>query len=359
MSRLKAWITLITKLGPIGSVGKRFEKVNRFLILHSLENDGFFDFLDQSQSLQEFEEGLNYKETKYLKEVLDTLVEDDETLISFDETTGKYTKHPKFKIPALKDLLSVSDFEKIYNAARVPKDFARQLPRRLKGEKVTFADRLDEVGPHLFDYDEALTNKLYSALRKVTFAFTPPKKVPGESLLDIGCGAGRETAEMWIMFEGKKKITAIDAVASFIETARNDFAEILVEVLRTTMKGSLAPELTSDNYPKFKAMRAESLEFEDNSFDAIYFQQILHWTSDPRAAILEMGRVLKPGGIVLGNQGTLPIDTPYMQLNMRVHEEVTGFFSHEDFLRWLEEAKIVDYKRTTLAGVFRAQKAKS
>ncbi|MHA2227020.1 MAG: class I SAM-dependent methyltransferase [Candidatus Hodarchaeales archaeon] len=357
MGRLKAWFTLLTKLGPIGNVGKRFEKVNRFLILHSLGNDGFFDFLKIPKTFQEIIDGMGYKDSDYLKEVLNTLIQDKELVVTYDEIAQKYVKHSQFNLPALKDLLSVSDFERIYNAARVPKDFAKQLPKRLKGEKVTFADRLDDVGPHLFDYDEALTNKLYSALRKVCFAYTPPKKVKGETLLDIGCGAGRETAELWIMFQGKKKISAIDAVASFIETARNEFAEILMEISRTTMKGVLYPELTTENYPEFKAMRAEKLDFEDNSFDAIFFQQILHWTSDPRNAVLEMGRVLKPGGIIIGNQGTLPVDTPYMQLNIRVHEEVTGFFPYDSFLQWMKEANLVDYTQTTLAGVFRAYKS--
>ncbi|MHA2330702.1 MAG: methyltransferase domain-containing protein [Candidatus Hodarchaeales archaeon] len=359
MGKIKAWYMLITKLGTVGNVANRFERVNRFLILHSLETNGFIEFMSEPRTIQEIIDGMGYKETNYLKEVLNTLVNDKEVVITYDETTGKYSKHPKFKMPRLKDLLSVSDFEKIYNAARVPKDFSKQLPKRLKGEKVTFAERLDEVGPQLFDYDEALTNRLYTALRNVTFAFTPPKKVLGSEVLDIGCGAGRETAELWLKFQGKKRITAVDPVASFIETASNDFAEILIEVARTTMKGKAIPELTKDNYPDFKAMRAEQLEFDDNSFDAIYFQQILHWTSDPRKAIQEMGRVLRPGGMIMGNQGTLPIDTPYMQLNMRVHEEVTGFFPRESYLKWLEEAGIVDFQEATLAGVFRGRKSSS
>ena len=358
MGKLKAWITLITQLGPIGNVGKRFEKVNRFLILHSLENDGFFEFLNEPRTYQEILDGMGYQDSEYLKEVLNTLGSDKENVITFDEVSGKYSKHDIYPIPQLKKLLSVSEFEKIYNATRVPKDFANQLPKRLKGEKITFAERLDEVGPHLFDYDEALTNRMYSALRNVTFAFTSPNKIPGKELLDIGCGAGRETAQLFIMLGGKKRITAIDPVKSFIETASKEFPEILVDVYRESKKKKIVPELTAENHPEFKVMRAEKLEFEDNSFDVIFFQQILHWTSDPRQAILEMGRVLRPGGMIFGNQGTLPIDTPYMQLNMRVHEEVSGFFPHESYLKWLKEAKIVDFKEATLAGVFRGRKSK-
>ncbi|MFW9990799.1 MAG: class I SAM-dependent methyltransferase [Candidatus Odinarchaeota archaeon] len=357
MGKIKAWTELITKLGPVGNVANRFEKVNRFLILHSLIHDGLFDFLNQPRTFQEISEGKGYKDTDYLKEVLDTLVSDKEAVIVLNASTGKYSKHPSFAVPELKELLSVSDFEKIYNAARVPKNFANQLPNRLKGENITFAGRLDEIGPQLFDYDEALTNKIYTALRAVAFGFTPPKTIPGDNLLDIGCGAGRETAELWLKFQGEKKITAVDPVKSFIETARNEFPQILAEVAHETKKNTPIPELTEKNYPEFKVMRAEQLDFDDNSFDSIFFQQILHWTSDPRKAVLEIGRVLKPGGIVFGNQGTLPVGTPYMQLNMRVHKEVTGFFPHESFLKWLEEAKIVNFKEVTPAGTFRGRKA--
>lgn len=358
MGKIKAWYTLITQLGPLANVGKRFERVNRFLILHSLKDDGLFKFLKQPHTAQEIMETLGYKDQDYLNEVLYTLSTDKSNVITFDETTNQYSRHPEFKIPKLGDLLSVSDFEKIYNAARVPKDFSKQLPKRLKGEKIKFSERLDEVGPQLFDYDEALTNTLYTALRNVVFAFTPPKMITGDNLLDIGCGAGRETAELWLKFKGKKRITAVDPVASFIETCSKYFAEILVEVAQTTAKKKRYPELTAENHPIFKKMRAEELEFEDNAFDAIFFQQILHWTSDPRKAILNMGRVLKPGGWIFGNQGTLPIDTPYMQLNMRVHSEVTGFFPRESYLAWLKEANIVNFEQVTLAGVFRGRKVK-
>lgn len=45
-----------------------------------------------------------------------------------------------------------------------------------------------------------------------------------------------------------------------------------------------------------KQVRGETLPAEDSTFDAVFANMFLHHVADPRAAILEMTRVLKPGG---------------------------------------------------------------
>ncbi|HPW18791.1 MAG TPA: class I SAM-dependent methyltransferase [Candidatus Aminicenantes bacterium] len=47
---------------------------------------------------------------------------------------------------------------------------------------------------------------------------------------------------------------------------------------------------------EFRVGDAESLDFPDDSFDAVFSVNLLHHLSDPRRALDEMARVLAPGG---------------------------------------------------------------
>lgn len=219
-----------------------------------------------------------------------------------------------------------------------------------------FIEELGEPGPSLFDYDDVLTHRLYTALRNSSFAYINLKDLIGKKILDIGCGSGRETAEIWIKLKGNAHIVATDPVKSFIETAESLFRMILEETIQKVARNKILPDLTKDNKPEFAVMKAEELKYPDESFDVAFLQQILHWTSNPRQAILEIGRVLRPGGLFFGCQGTLPLSTPYMDTMIRAHEDVHGFFSLPDFKKWLREAGFIDYKRTTPASIFRTTK---
>jgi ubiquinone/menaquinone biosynthesis C-methylase UbiE len=102
-------------------------------------------------------------------------------------------------------------------------------------------------------------------------------------------------------------------------------------------------------------MSAGDLDFPDESFDAIFHSTLLHWTPDPERAIQEMGRVLKPGGLVFGTQVTKPHPSPYIDLIVQVHENVYGFFWEQEFRRWYERAG-VQLSIVTPAGIFKGRK---
>lgn len=343
-------------MGPVASTGKKFEILNRFFVLDILNSQGLFDFIETPKSYDEILNNFGYKDIDYTRELIELIRNDKAKIILYSEKEGTYQKNPHFQLPLLQDLLSIRDFEQIYNASKVPQKFAKAIPNRMSEVSIDFIEELGEPGPSLFDYDDALTHRLYTALRNSSFAFLNTKKLIGKKILDVGCGSGRETAELWIKFKGKAHITACDPVESFIATADSQFSLILEETIKKLARNKILPDLTEENHPQFTAMRAEQLIYPDESFDAVFLQQILHWTSDPRKAIMEIGRVLKPGGIFFGCQGTLPLSTPYMDIMIRAHENVHGFFSLPEFKEWLTEAGFVNYKRTTPAGIFKTLK---
>ncbi len=101
--------------------------------------------------------------------------------------------------------------------------------------------------------------------------------VEGRRALDYGCGTGWTTAKFACHAE---EIVGIDISDTAIEQAA-DQAE--------------AAGLTN---VAFEQMDAENLDFDDDSFDAVYGSAIIHHL-DVRRALSEICRVLKPSGMAV------------------------------------------------------------
>jgi demethylmenaquinone methyltransferase/2-methoxy-6-polyprenyl-1,4-benzoquinol methylase len=54
------------------------------------------------------------------------------------------------------------------------------------------------------------------------------------------------------------------------------------------------------------AARAEELPFEDAPFDALTFTHLLRYVAEPTATLVELARLVRPGGVV----ASLDFDVP-------------------------------------------------
>ncbi len=106
------------------------------------------------------------------------------------------------------------------------------------------------------------------------------RTTPRPRVLDLACGTGRlsEALLRQPLFRGE--IVALDASARMLEIARRKLAAHSARV-------------------QFIQHPAETLPFGDAEFDAVACVEALEFLPDPRAAIREMLRVLKPGGFLL------------------------------------------------------------
>jgi SAM-dependent methyltransferase len=96
----------------------------------------------------------------------------------------------------------------------------------------------------------------------------------GQSALDVGCGPGALTREL-VDRLGVPSVAAIDPSESFVETVRERFPGI--DVRRGV---------------------AEKLPYPDHHFDLVLAQLVVHFMSDPIAAVTEMARVARANGTV-------------------------------------------------------------
>jgi len=101
---------------------------------------------------------------------------------------------------------------------------------------------------------------------------------PGMSLLDVGCGPGNLTVDLARRVAPGRAI-GVDNGESIIERARDD------------------TPADADNV-EFRTGDVYEMEFGDDSFDLVHAHQVLQHLDDPVAALAEMWRVCRPGGIV-------------------------------------------------------------
>lgn len=131
-----------------------------------------------------------------------------------------------------------------------------------------WASTIDVEGIQVRDYFEACTAP------ENRFILRQLGDVTGKRLLDLGCGAGENS----VYFAKKGAL----CVAS-------DYSQGMVDV---------ALKLAEKNGVKIEGCTANAMElnFPDQSFDIVYASNLLHHLPDPKSAIREMHRVLKPGG---------------------------------------------------------------
>lgn len=102
---------------------------------------------------------------------------------------------------------------------------------------------------------------------------------PGLSVLDVGCGPGTITADLAARV-APGQVTAVDQAADILEVARAE-----------------AEQRNLSNV-SFGTADVHRLDFADDTFDVVHAHQVLQHLSDPVAALREMRRVCRPGGIV-------------------------------------------------------------
>ncbi len=106
----------------------------------------------------------------------------------------------------------------------------------------------------------------------------------GALVLDAGAGTGERTLAI-LAHSQPGKIIALDASDGMLEVARSKIKDARVE---------------------FKQGDLSHLPFEDNTFDLVSCSWVIEIMDDPRAAVRELLRVIKPDGIVLYAFCSLP-----------------------------------------------------
>lgn len=101
---------------------------------------------------------------------------------------------------------------------------------------------------------------------------------PEDDVIDIACGTGLVTFQILRKFGFNGRLLGIDISDKMVEFASSTAA------------------LNNESRVQFQQMDAEELRLENDSFDLAVCAMGLMYMPDPRKALEEMYRVLKPGG---------------------------------------------------------------
>jgi len=115
-------------------------------------------------------------------------------------------------------------------------------------------------------------------------AYLLPELRPGLSLLDIGSGPGTITADLAVRV-APGRVTALETSEAVLQHTRDEAARRGVSTVDFAVGDVLA------------------LDFPAASFDVVHAHQVLQHVTDPVAALREMIRVCRPGGVVAARDG--------------------------------------------------------
>ncbi|NMI01019.1 methyltransferase domain-containing protein [Pseudonocardia acidicola] len=121
-----------------------------------------------------------------------------------------------------------------------------------------------------------------------------PHLRPGMDLLDVGCGPATITVDL-ARRVAPGRVLGIDAAAAPLEEAR-----------------AAAGGLANVSFAQADVYR---LDAADGCYDVVHAHQVLQHLSDPVAALVQMRRVTRPGGIVAAR------DADYAAMTWYPHDE--------------------------------------
>lgn len=133
--------------------------------------------------------------------------------------------------------------------------------------------------PYVMGYSEALLRIMRARSAADWCRYLTPHLKPGLRALDVGCGPGSISAGL-AQAIAPGELRGIDVAPSQVEEAASAAAE----------RGLSNAE--------FSVADATALPFEDGRFDIVHCSDTLAFVPDAAAALDEMKRVLKPGGVL-------------------------------------------------------------
>jgi ubiquinone/menaquinone biosynthesis C-methylase UbiE len=105
-----------------------------------------------------------------------------------------------------------------------------------------------------------------------------PSLRPGLDILDVGCGPGTITLDLAARV-APGRVLGLDVSADPLDEARAAAGRAGVDV-------------------EFRTGDVYALDLPDDSFDVVHAHQVLQHLTDPVAALREMARVCRPGGLI-------------------------------------------------------------
>lgn len=198
-----------------------------------------------------------------------------------------------------------------------------------------------------------------------TLEFLGPHDLKGREILEVGCG-GQLFLSLTLLHLGAKSVRVSDVgpLGDILRNRESEWRAFLTYLEGVHPAGHDATELLTRLEIEQRPLDAARLPFEHASFDAIVNTGVMEHVDDPKRAIGEFARLLRPGGLALclaiGIHDHRSNDpkadfTPWSFLNLdaKAWSELGGGAYHQN--RW----RSVDFTRCFEASGFRVLSAEA
>jgi len=174
------------------------------------------------------------------------------------------------------------------------------MPQPESLNRMDDVDRTADPRQYINYLDQASANESMRRLKQHTFALMGARA--GSHLLDAGCGTGDDVRALAQLAGPDGRVAGVDSSEAMI-----------AEACKRSAGSSLPVE--------FYAASIYQLDFPDNTFDAARAERVFMHLSEPRKALAEMQRVVKPGGylvVVDPDWEALVVDSSDRRLTRRI-----------------------------------------
>ncbi len=206
-------------------------------------------------------------------------------------------------------------------------------------------DAVEYHGALAQEWEQRYQRKAFQVRIQVLKECLDGQEVRGASWLDAGCGTGTLSR---ILAKQGCRVTGIDAAPAMVKQAK-----------------SLASKSKLSHLLEFHCVDGIArLEFPDQSFDGILCSSVLEYLTDPVHCLLELIRVLRPGGMLMVSVPNRESITRRVQLVCRSLGKRLGknwfkyleisknWYSVDEFRRQLERSGMTPEKVVIFAGPF-------
>ena len=164
---------------------------------------------------------------------------------------------------------------------------------------------------------ETVSSRYFGRLNARSFAML--RVAPGAAVLEAGCGTGQDAVALSTLVGPEGRVVGVDSSQVMLSQA----------VERATKSG--APV-------EFHLGDVQRLAFDDGTFDGVRSSRLLCHLDEPRRALTEMIRVLRPGGHLVAiepDHDTLVIASPQRDCTRKIVNAFGDGFRDGWTGRWL------------------------
>jgi ubiquinone/menaquinone biosynthesis C-methylase UbiE len=183
-------------------------------------------------------------------------------------------------------------------------------------ESFACVDHASDPGA-LVRFLETVSTRYFHALNERSFELL--RISPGAAVLEAGCGTGKDAVTLSTLVGSEGRVVGMDSSQVMLAEA----------VQRAARAG--APV-------EFHLGDVQRLAFDDATFDAVRASRLLCHVEEPRRALSEMLRVLRPGGRIVAiepDHDTLVIASPERDCTRKIVQAFSDSFRHGWTGRWL------------------------